>query len=170
MKVTIVGAGNVGATCADAIAYRRIASEIVLLDIREGFAEGKALENIVDCLIKYLIADKYIAMFLVIINPINKPIPPEAISTINLIMFEKLGSKSSIANWIMPALLKLIMPMQSDMMSICFKVMPNSCGILISIMSRRIHSVITTVIAIVKAVPLGANQTNCAISSISIET
>lgn len=44
MKVTIVGAGNVGATCADAIAYRRIASEIVLLDIREGFAEGKALD------------------------------------------------------------------------------------------------------------------------------
>ncbi len=44
MKVTIVGAGNVGATCADAIAYRRIASEIVLLDIKEGFAEGKALD------------------------------------------------------------------------------------------------------------------------------
>uniref|UniRef100_UPI00404A476B malate dehydrogenase n=1 Tax=Flavobacterium sp. TaxID=239 RepID=UPI00404A476B len=44
MKVTIVGAGNVGATCADAIAYKRIASEIVLLDIREGFAEGKALD------------------------------------------------------------------------------------------------------------------------------
>ena len=44
MKVTIVGAGNVGATCADAIAYRRIAGEIVLVDIREGFAEGKALD------------------------------------------------------------------------------------------------------------------------------
>ncbi len=44
MKVTIVGAGNVGATCADAIAYRRIASEIVLVDIKEGFAEGKALD------------------------------------------------------------------------------------------------------------------------------
>jgi malate dehydrogenase len=44
MKVTIVGAGNVGATCADAIAYRSIASEIVLLDIKEGFAEGKALD------------------------------------------------------------------------------------------------------------------------------
>ena len=44
MKVTIVGAGNVGATCADAIAFRRIASEIVVLDIREGFAEGKALD------------------------------------------------------------------------------------------------------------------------------
>jgi malate dehydrogenase len=44
MKVTIVGAGNVGATCADVISYRGIASEVVLLDIREGFAEGKALD------------------------------------------------------------------------------------------------------------------------------
>jgi malate dehydrogenase len=44
MKVTVVGAGNVGATCADVMAYRGIASEIVLLDIREGFAEGKALD------------------------------------------------------------------------------------------------------------------------------
>ena len=44
MKVTIVGAGNVGATCVDAIAFRRVASEIVVLDIREGFAEGKALD------------------------------------------------------------------------------------------------------------------------------
>jgi len=44
MKVTIVGAGNVGATCADAISYRGIASEVVLLDIREGFAEGKAMD------------------------------------------------------------------------------------------------------------------------------
>jgi malate dehydrogenase len=44
MKVTIVGAGNVGATCANAIASQRIASEVVLLDIKEGFAEGKALD------------------------------------------------------------------------------------------------------------------------------
>ena len=44
MKVTIVGAGNLGATCADVIAYRGIASEVVLLDIKEGFAEGKALD------------------------------------------------------------------------------------------------------------------------------
>lgn len=44
MKVTIVGAGNVGSTCADAIAYKRIASEVVLLDIRENYAEGKALD------------------------------------------------------------------------------------------------------------------------------
>jgi malate dehydrogenase len=46
MKVTIVGAGNVGATCADVISYRGIASEVVLLDIKEGFAEGKALDGI----------------------------------------------------------------------------------------------------------------------------
>ncbi|MEC7568435.1 MAG: malate dehydrogenase, partial [Bacteroidota bacterium] len=38
MKVTIVGAGNVGATCANAIAYQEMASEVVLLDIKEGFA------------------------------------------------------------------------------------------------------------------------------------
>ena len=44
MKVTVIGAGNVGATCADAIAFRKIASEVVLLDIRENFAEGKALD------------------------------------------------------------------------------------------------------------------------------
>lgn len=44
MKVTIVGAGNVGATCADVLAHQRIVSEIVLLDIRENFAEGKALD------------------------------------------------------------------------------------------------------------------------------
>jgi malate dehydrogenase len=44
MKVTVVGAGNVGATCADAIAHRRIASEVVLLDIKENYAEGKALD------------------------------------------------------------------------------------------------------------------------------
>ncbi|GFR80661.1 malate dehydrogenase [Elysia marginata] len=44
MKVTIVGAGNVGATCADVIAFKRIASEIVILDIKEGLAEGKALD------------------------------------------------------------------------------------------------------------------------------
>lgn len=44
MKVTIIGAGNVGATCADAIAFQRMASEVVLLDIKEGFAEGKALD------------------------------------------------------------------------------------------------------------------------------
>lgn len=44
MKVTVVGAGNVGATCADVLAYREVANEIVLVDIKEGLAEGKALD------------------------------------------------------------------------------------------------------------------------------
>lgn len=44
MKVSIIGAGNVGATCADVLAYREVANEIVLLDIKEGIAEGKALD------------------------------------------------------------------------------------------------------------------------------
>ena len=42
MKVTVVGAGAVGATCADNIASAQLADELVLLDIKEGFAEGKA--------------------------------------------------------------------------------------------------------------------------------
>jgi malate dehydrogenase len=46
MKVTIVGAGNVGATCAEYIAQKRIASKVVLLDIKKGIAEGKALDLI----------------------------------------------------------------------------------------------------------------------------
>ena len=44
MKVTVVGAGNVGATCADVLAHKDVVNEIVLLDIKEGFAEGKALD------------------------------------------------------------------------------------------------------------------------------
>lgn len=44
MKVTVVGAGNVGATCANVLAAREICSEVVLLDIKEGFAEGKMLD------------------------------------------------------------------------------------------------------------------------------
>jgi malate dehydrogenase len=44
MKVTVVGAGNVGATCADVLAYREVANEIVLIDIKEGIAEGKSLD------------------------------------------------------------------------------------------------------------------------------
>ncbi len=44
MKVSIIGAGNVGATCAEYIALNRIASEVVILDIKENFAEGKALD------------------------------------------------------------------------------------------------------------------------------
>jgi len=43
-KVTVVGAGNVGATCADILAYREIANEVVLVDIKEGVAEGKSLD------------------------------------------------------------------------------------------------------------------------------
>ena len=42
MKITVVGAGAVGATCADNIARKELANELVLLDIKEGFAEGKA--------------------------------------------------------------------------------------------------------------------------------
>lgn len=44
MKVTVVGAGNVGATCADVLAYREVANEVVLVDIKEGIAEGKSLD------------------------------------------------------------------------------------------------------------------------------
>lgn len=44
MKITVVGAGNVGATCANIMAQKELASETVLLDIKEGFAEGKALD------------------------------------------------------------------------------------------------------------------------------
>ncbi|MDR1335354.1 MAG: malate dehydrogenase [Tannerella sp.] len=43
-KVSVIGAGNVGATCADVLATRNVASEIVLLDIREGVSEGKAID------------------------------------------------------------------------------------------------------------------------------
>ena len=44
MKITVIGAGNVGATCAESIVRMELANQIVLLDIREGFAEGKALD------------------------------------------------------------------------------------------------------------------------------
>lgn len=44
MKITVVGAGNVGATCANVIAQKGLASELVILDIKEGFAEGKAMD------------------------------------------------------------------------------------------------------------------------------
>ena len=44
MKVTIVGAGAVGASCAEYIAIKNFASEVVILDIKEGFAEGKAMD------------------------------------------------------------------------------------------------------------------------------
>jgi len=44
MKITVVGAGNVGATCADVLAYREISNDVVVVDIKEGLAEGKALD------------------------------------------------------------------------------------------------------------------------------
>jgi len=44
MKVTVVGAGNVGATCAQVIAQKNIVQEVVLVDIKEGIAEGKSLD------------------------------------------------------------------------------------------------------------------------------
>ena len=44
MKISVIGAGNVGATCADVIAHKEICKEVVLLDIKEGLAEGKALD------------------------------------------------------------------------------------------------------------------------------
>lgn len=44
MKVTVVGAGAVGASCAEYIALKNFASEVVLLDIKEGYAEGKAMD------------------------------------------------------------------------------------------------------------------------------
>jgi len=44
MKITVVGAGNVGATCADVMARKELANEIILLDIINGIAEGKALD------------------------------------------------------------------------------------------------------------------------------
>ncbi len=44
MKVTVVGAGAVGASCAEYIAIKNFASEVVILDIKEGYAEGKAMD------------------------------------------------------------------------------------------------------------------------------
>lgn len=44
MKVSVIGAGNVGATCADVLAQKDVVSEVVLLDIKENYAEGKALD------------------------------------------------------------------------------------------------------------------------------
>ncbi len=43
-RITVIGAGNVGATCANVIAHKNLASELVLVDIKEGVAEGKALD------------------------------------------------------------------------------------------------------------------------------
>jgi malate dehydrogenase len=43
-KITVIGAGNVGATCANVIAHKDLAREVVLVDVKEGVAEGKALD------------------------------------------------------------------------------------------------------------------------------
>ena len=43
-KVTVVGAGNVGATCANVLAFREVADEVVMLDVKQGVAEGKAMD------------------------------------------------------------------------------------------------------------------------------
>jgi malate dehydrogenase len=52
-KVTVVGAGNVGATCADVLAQRNFLDEVVLVDVKEGLAEGKALDIWESAPIKY---------------------------------------------------------------------------------------------------------------------
>lgn len=44
MKISVIGAGNVGATCAKVLADKNVANEIVMLDVKEGVAEGKALD------------------------------------------------------------------------------------------------------------------------------
>ncbi|MDR1370318.1 MAG: malate dehydrogenase [Dysgonamonadaceae bacterium] len=43
-KITVVGAGNVGATCANVLVFNKIADEVVMLDVKEGVAEGKAID------------------------------------------------------------------------------------------------------------------------------
>ena len=47
-KVTVVGAGNVGATCANVLAFNEVADEVVMLDVKEGVSEGKAMDD-ADC-------------------------------------------------------------------------------------------------------------------------
>jgi malate dehydrogenase len=44
MKISVIGAGNVGATCANVIAHKELAKEVVLLDIKDGISEGKSLD------------------------------------------------------------------------------------------------------------------------------
>ncbi len=44
MKITVIGAGNVGSTCANVIAHKELANEVILVDIKEGVAEGKSLD------------------------------------------------------------------------------------------------------------------------------
>ena len=47
-KVTVVGAGNVGATCANVLAFNEVADEVVMLDVKEGVSEGKAMDMMHD--------------------------------------------------------------------------------------------------------------------------
>ena len=65
MKVTVVGAGAVGATCADNIARKELCQELILLDIKEGIAEGKAQDMMqtaafLDLILKYRAAQTII--------------------------------------------------------------------------------------------------------------
>ena len=63
MKITIVGAGAVGASCAEYIAIKDFASEVVLLDIREGFAEGKAIrEKVIESLTGKLFSPEAVSL------------------------------------------------------------------------------------------------------------
>ena len=48
-KVTVVGAGNVGATCANVLAFNEVADEVVMLDVKEGVSEGKGNGYDADC-------------------------------------------------------------------------------------------------------------------------
>ena len=50
-KVTVVGAGNVGATCANVLAFNEVADEVVMLDVKEGVSEGKAMDMMQTCLL-----------------------------------------------------------------------------------------------------------------------
>ena len=58
-KVTVIGAGNVGSTCASVLAVNEVADKIVLLDVKEGISEGKALDiMLASTLLGLLYADR----------------------------------------------------------------------------------------------------------------
>ena len=69
MKVTIVGAGNVGASCAEYIAIKEIASEVVILDIKEGLAEGK-LSIYTKLLLRLVLAQKLLESPMITVPPL----------------------------------------------------------------------------------------------------
>jgi len=54
-KVTVVGAGNVGATCANVLAFNEVADEVVMLDVKEGVSEGKAMDMMQTAGLRYYI-------------------------------------------------------------------------------------------------------------------